>query len=170
LMKKLEKLEFKLRKKNKEKVIELLDQVEFENVPQKFYTIEESILESQIIKKILGNPSLKSQEEKLKFKENSKFILTLLSQFNFVIPKKKQSFLNCGNFLTTKREFIVPLFFPDNPPLSTNLEETKFDDKWIIKYSLPFKPSQIWKLLFMRIRQSIIEGVGNREISKENYW
>ena len=170
LISKLEKLEFKLRKKKDPKVKELLDQVGFYNVPNFFFTMEESILENKIIKKILGNPQLESQEDKIKYKENVKFVLTLLSQFNFVIPKKKQSFTQYGKYFETKREYIVPLFFPEKPPLMMEILDVQFCNEWKITYYLPFKPSSIWKLLFMRIRQSIVESEEKREISKENYW
>ena len=46
-----------------------------------------------------------------------------------------------------------------------------FENEWIVDYILPFKPSAVWKLLFMRIRGTCVGlNESKREMLGEIYW
>ena len=71
--------------------------------------------------------------------------------------------------------FLVPILFPPKRPSEAVYLEhfqqkipTKYE--WILKYELPFKPSCIWKRLFLRLRNVAAESQQTDKVSEEHYW
>ena len=44
------------------------------------------------------------------------------------------------------------------------------ENYWELEYFLPFKPSSLWKMLFMRIRKSCVGSETTVEMIEELYW
>ena len=190
LLNKLEKYVEKLIEENEHSVfdIEQLQDFSFSSISQKFIFISEDLLVSEVINKVLEESRLKGD---IVYKPKKEFLLNILSQFDFMIPTKRLSYKIDGRIIRRERTFVVPLLFPSFKPSSSSLrsiiknlskknenqekfkaEEWKsFENEWIVDYYLPFKPSTVWKLLFMRIRGSCV-GVNEseREMQEEMYW
>ena len=144
-------------------------------ITQTFYTINEEQLQNEIIKKLLQNLNKSTTEEKKIFEEIKNFIVNLLAQYDLIIPKKKQNLIKYGDQFIKKRVFIVPLLFPFLKPTdlkfnSTPLSKMKFSNFWEIVYFFPFKPSSLWKMIFLRIRRACVGSETSREMSDELYW
>lgn len=100
------------------------------------------------------------------------FLFDLLLSFEMVFPKGKINYNQNSSF---KQTFIVPLLFPPSRPKQIlNLElfnnNLQKNFEWILVYHLPFKPSSIWKRLFLRIRNVVVEKSENGNIDCEFYW
>ena len=99
------------------------------------------------------------------------YIVPLLFAYN---PSSFKSLL----FIRKNEENWNKINFDNSP--STDIQITKknedwnnfeFKFEWIVDYLLPFKPSAVWKLLFMRIRRCCVgESESQREMVEEIYW
>ena len=62
----------------------------------------------------------------------------------------------------------------NKPKQNNNDEEAELIEheksKWILKYKLPFKPSSMWKTLFVRLRNKLVENDEEMEMFDEIYW
>ena len=99
------------------------------------------------------------------------YIVPLLFAYN---PSSFKSLL----FIRKNEENWNKINFDNSP--STDIQITKknedwnnfeFKFEWIVDYLLPFKPSAVWKLLFMRIRRCCVgESESQREMVEDIYW
>ena len=192
LLIKLEKYIAKLIEQKEFSILEieaLKDLVSSSLISQKFVFIDENQLLIELIDNLLEKYRVKGNKI---FKEKKEFLMNILSQFDFVIPTKRLKYRMEGKMIRNIRTFVVPLLFPSfkpshlssfsnpNKKISQELilkfdrdewNNFEFENEWIVEYFLPFKPSAVWKLLFMRIRGSCV-GVNEREreIIEEMYW
>ena len=158
--------------------IEELKNLNYSSISQTFIFIEENILVIEVINKVLEKYRMKGDKF---FKPKKEFLMNILSQFDFMIPTKRLKYKLDGKIIRNERTFVVPLLFPSFKPLSSsNMGLTKknedwnnieFENEWIVNYFLPFKPSAVWKLLFMRIRGFCVGlSESEREMVEEIYW
>ena len=157
----------------------------FSSISQKFIFIDEENLSNQVVRKVLEDYIEKGDEV---FKEKKEFLMNILSQFDFIIPTKRMKYkMNEFRVINNVRTYVVPLLFPSYKPSSTKFflkkissikhknkiiwNDLEYENEWIVDYLLPFKPSAVWKLLFMRIRTNCV-GVNEskREMMEEIYW
>lgn len=88
------------------------------------------------------------------------YLKAFLSEFDFVLPKGKMHFEK-GKMIEKIQYYLVPLLFPYKKPskivlFNGKISNFKRNHQWNIKYLLPFKPSSIWKILFLKLRISCI--------------
>ena len=198
LLIKLEEIVERLKKKKKAKIFEIEELKDFHSsISQKFIFIDENTLNSDVIENILEDYRFKGDKI---FKEKKEFLMNILSQFDFVIPTKRLKYkMDDLNVLKNVRKFVVPLLFPPYKPSNFSssvnkttlrnlknknglnnsnnnllIEEwinTDFRNEWTIDYFLPFKPSAVWKLLFMRLRKTCVgSNESQRLMVDEVYW
>eukprot|EP01091_Cochliopodium_minus_P008761 TRINITY_DN2038_c0_g2_i1.p1 TRINITY_DN2038_c0_g2~~TRINITY_DN2038_c0_g2_i1.p1 ORF type:complete len:804 (-),score=252.31 TRINITY_DN2038_c0_g2_i1:749-3160(-) len=114
------------------------------------------------------------------------YIFNLLISFEIVFPKGRMRYDENG---TVKQTYIVPLLFPPSKPKRAiqsdifevnNLKKEEKEEKregiskknfeWILSYHLPFKPSSIWKRLFLRIRSVLMGKNDDVKMISEFFW
>ena len=159
--------------------IEMLKDCSSSSISQKLIFIDENKLNLEMTEKLLENYRFKGD---IVFREKKEFLLNLLTQFDLVIPTKRLEYRMEGKIIRNMRTYLIPLLFPPyNPNSSYNRKKENqknecvlkddFLNEWIVDYFLPFKPSAVWKLLFMRIRQNCVGmNISKREMVKEVYW
>ena len=144
-------------------------------ISQLFFLIDESELDSHIIEEILGE----------EFKNDSKkkeFVVEILVKFDFLLLKGRQKFDVNDKYAVSQREYLIPLLFPkhiprlilrndqnenENGKLSTQIEKK---NNVVNKYYLPFKPSALWKMLFIRLRSACVKSEDQYKMLNEIYW
>ena len=193
LLSTLEELITKLIEQKEYWVLEMEELKNVSSLSQKFIFINENTLVAEVIEKVLEDYLKKGGKV---YKEKKEFLMNILSLFDFVIPTKKLQYLSDGKFIRNLRSYVVPLLFPPHKPISLYKKSSKemiesvngsinlsvdfkkddwknfkFENEWIVDYILPFKPSAVWKLLFMRIRGCCV-GVNEtqRDMFEEVYW
>ena len=157
-------------------------------ISQKFILIDENTLITEVIDKVLDD--YRNKGDKV-FKEKKEFLLNILTQFDFVIPTKRLKYrMDDFKVIRKERTYVVPLLFPSYNPAQKSYKivfknkdydkkmkekeewnSNSFENEWIVDYFLPFKPSAVWKLLFMRIRGCCVgANESEREMQEEVYW
>ena len=195
LLRKLEDLIEKLIEEKELEIFEKMDEFKnfnYSSVSQKFIFVDEQDLVSGVVGVILEKYQFLGDKI---YKQKKEFLMNILSQFDFVIPKTRVKYYkNDVNSIVSERSFVIPLLFSPYKPQSSfsflklnsskqNLgneseddntvdwKNLKFDNEWLVDYFLPFKPSAIWKLLFMRIRSFCVgPNESKRKLIEEIYW
>ena len=131
---------------------------------QTLLTMKEEDLSHSIITEILGNDFMD--------KKKRSFLKDLLVKYDLVIPKTKVDV-----FSQSTQSYLIPFLFPNKKPDKILLfdnkidpKEIKTDQEWNIKYFLPFKPSSMWKILFLKIRKCCIKNERVQIVEDEFYW
>ena len=156
LLEKLEKLQNLAEEENIVDLLKDLKQTDEEtyDIAQCIYTIDETDLFNEII-----SLSFDSHEN---LKERKNFILAFLTRFDLILPKDRVKYQG-GVYLSSSQTFLVPFLFPQKKPKSFvlknnyNVSNIKRNHHWIIEYDLPYKPSSMFKTLFLRIRKICIK-------------
>lgn len=168
----------KLEKEGKGEIIEEILYHLFEenkkDFSQLFFSIDQYELESYVVEEILGNC-----QSDLKKKD---FMVEILVKFDFLLLKGRQKF-DKNKYTVSKRDYLIPLLFPKCKPfplLLSNphlLVENQKDssllqksEQWKMLYYLPFKPSALWKMLFIRLRNACVESEEKYKMLNEYYW
>ena len=182
ISKKLDDLIEKLIEQKEYSIFEMEDLRDVSSsISQKFIFIEENALIQNVVENMLDYYKSKGNQI---YSEKKEFLMNILSQFDFVIPTKKLKYRMEGKIIRKERTYVVPLLFPSYKPshsiskinkqISNKFDEWnnfEFGNEWIVDYFLPFKPSAVWKLLFMRIRGCCVGMNENeREMEEEIYW
>jgi hypothetical protein len=168
LLSKLNKVEQMIIEEGNEKAINKIKKMNkiplYYDLCQIFHSINEQEL-SILIKQMIGSPSMNFNEEKMQnYIEKMKIMKRILSSFDLIFPKKR---IRIGES-EKEGSYSVPFLFPFNKPDFIILHgrilknEVKRKNEWKINYYFFFKPSSMWKLLFLRIRNACIG-------SKEQY-
>eukprot|EP01091_Cochliopodium_minus_P011605 TRINITY_DN3333_c0_g1_i1.p1 TRINITY_DN3333_c0_g1~~TRINITY_DN3333_c0_g1_i1.p1 ORF type:complete len:825 (-),score=271.19 TRINITY_DN3333_c0_g1_i1:1543-4017(-) len=157
-------IEERMNNEGKQNVInEILENYNVKDFSQLFLSIDENKLDVYLLSDIMDTGS-----------KRKPFMAEVLVKFDFILLKGKKNF--------RKKEFLVPLLFPDRKPKQIFLtnpssEEDGKDSKVVakkndikLKYYLPFKPSAIWKLFFASLRKACVGNEVNYEMLKEVYW
>ena len=163
----LEQIEAKLRSEGNESAFkEFLpfEEIKHKQLSQTVFVVDEETLHSLIIQ-ILGERI--GLEDKTNTKE---FLFNLLSKFDLVLPMGKSKFVG-DRFALRNQTYIIPFLFPLTKPSNIPQPERK-RCRWRVQYLLPFKPSSLWKLLFLRIRNACVSenSQSSRKMLSESYW
>lgn len=133
------------------------------DVSHSIYFIEEASL-SEMFDDILGEDN-----EKLNFLRN------ILLKFDLILPIEKKTIDRSfrGNFLVSQT-YIVPFLFPFHKPKTVMINGVKLKkiekrQEWKVTYYFDFKPSSVWKLLFLRLRKTFLRNE-NFVMLDERYW
>ena len=166
LLKNLLLLQKSLIKEGKEEVLNEIKDVEQNlDITQSIHTINKFSLHEDILLKILNLKFLGKRNL-----ENRKFLLNILVKFNLILPKNKIIFLE------DNQRYMIPFLFPETKPKKIILNGSKKIDEfernfhWKVIYFLPFKPSSVWKMLFLRIRKCCLIDEKKQKILDEIYW
>ena len=179
LLNKLNKLQQKLLEEGNEKSINIIKKINkippYHDICQIFHCINEQEL-LILIKQMIGTPNMDFDEEKMQnYLEKMKIMKRILSSFDLVFPKKKIQLGESEKESSYSVPFLFPFFKPDyyhNIVLHGKkcLNEIKKKNEWKVKYYFKFKPSSIWKILFLKIRNSCIGSNQQYSIVDEIYW
>ena len=136
------------------------------NIPisQVIYSMEKKML-SDIINEILGN--------EFNNIEKKRFLIDLLVKYDLILPKRKIEKIDLNKFIEFDYFYLVPFLFPEEKPSPIYFErfhQQKRNEEWEIKYFLPFKPSSMWKILFLKIRKCCVLDEKKQSIENELYW
>eukprot|EP01091_Cochliopodium_minus_P008760 TRINITY_DN2038_c0_g1_i1.p1 TRINITY_DN2038_c0_g1~~TRINITY_DN2038_c0_g1_i1.p1 ORF type:complete len:1330 (-),score=374.41 TRINITY_DN2038_c0_g1_i1:37-3537(-) len=113
-----------------------------------------------IVKEIIGvahfDSGAKRQEKEVYLKKMN-FMIKILINLDLVFPKQRIERGEEKNE-NPKQTYSIPLLFPSLRPKQLirgklKMKEITKKKEWKIKYNLPFKPSSMWKMLFLRIRK-----------------
>ena len=173
---------FLKKKLENQKIFDQLFEEVFESeqkdLSQLFLQIDENELEAYIIQEILGSNFRQDMKKK-------DFMIEILVKFDFLLLKGRTKFSG-DRHIIENREYLIPLLFPKNKPDSifindssnqkTNISQKTLSsqifkkNQWEMLYYLPFKPSALWKMLFIRIRNACVQNETIFEMFEEYYW
>eukprot|EP01091_Cochliopodium_minus_P007897 TRINITY_DN17790_c0_g1_i1.p1 TRINITY_DN17790_c0_g1~~TRINITY_DN17790_c0_g1_i1.p1 ORF type:complete len:383 (+),score=112.10 TRINITY_DN17790_c0_g1_i1:98-1246(+) len=168
LLKTLEDIETKLKEEGKGEILEKFkefDEKEYE-LSQTIYSINNSSL-NLIMSEILGDNTVFGKENK----EKRDSLKILMIKFDLILPKLKYKHFN-----ENPQYYLIPFLFPNKKPqriiLNGNVEPKKIkrNFEWKINYQLKFKPSSMWKMLFLKIRKGCIQNEEKQIMKDEIYW
>ena len=137
------------------------------NIPvsQCIHTIEEKTMKFQIINEILGDDCFNL--------EKKRFLIDLLVKYDLILSKRKIERVDLNKNIEKDFFYLIPFLFPEKKPpkkFIENFEKQKRNEEWEIKYFLPFKPSSMWKILFLKIRKCCVKDEKKQVIENELYW
>lgn len=138
---------------------------EHEDISQVIYVFTHKQFE-QFVQDIIRSSKLGSKIDK-SFKSYAEKILL---QFGYVSPKEKSQVFD-HNIVNS---YIVPFLFPDSKIMNIytkdnqKIDKLNFNQHWEAVYQLKFKPSSMWKVLFVKIRGACVYELTT--IEQEVYW
>ena len=165
-------------KENKEFILDQLFKEKNKNrkeLIQQILFIDELELQNSITEKIIGNEAIKDEKKR-------ELIVQILIKFDFILKRDTRKEKTKQKEKTTKK-YLVPIFFPNEKPKSIVLfnPENQLENgkeislitkkiEWNINYYLPFKPSALWKIFFITLRNIFISSENVNQMLTEFYW
>ena len=134
-----------------------------------------------LVKEIIGvfkessfNDLEKLIVERENYTKKINFMIKILINLDLVFPKQRIERGEEKNE-NPRQTYSIPLLFPSNKPnkimkAKNNMKQIVKKKEWKVIYNLPFKPSSVWKMLFLRVRKvCCLSGIDSK-IEEEVYW